>query len=223
MATKRSYIIADPENPALQTTIDVEAASEKYNLLCDPLTGLIAYPSFQEYVKLLFPTVAHRPLFLAIGDVDDLRGYVTAENKSNDGSFGHIAGNRCMASVGSTVRCWELKHRNSFDDLICGTFGGDEVIICATGGCRQTFSELIKRLRDLLLDSAPRPCSFVWAELPPHLVHALPLDDAYMRFLCTIDRSLFSFKAQARQDGELINAAILVCETSFSDCIDQGT
>ena len=41
-------------------------------LLCDPLTGLVAYPSFEELLIAGLPALAIKGLHLAIGDVDDL-------------------------------------------------------------------------------------------------------------------------------------------------------
>src|ERR1022692_3662155 len=64
-------------------------------LLCDPLTGLVAYPSFEAHMIAALPGLASDGLHLAIGDVDDLRGYVTAANANDPTLFGHLAGNDC--------------------------------------------------------------------------------------------------------------------------------
>src|ERR1022692_2790110 len=108
-------------------------------LLCDPLTGLVAYPSFEAYMIAVLPGLATDGLHLAIGDVDDLRGYVSAANADDPTLFGHLAGNDCMRRVGEATRRWVADHLDFWPFAMCATFGGDEVIVAAAGQPYETF------------------------------------------------------------------------------------
>ncbi len=75
-------------------------------LFCDPLTGLVAYPSFEVYMIAVLPRLATSGLHFAISDVDDLTGYVTAAKAYDRTLFGHLAGSdseRTFRSFGPFV------------------------------------------------------------------------------------------------------------------------
>jgi len=84
--------------------VEVDSSSGmRRTLLCDPLTGLVSYPSFEEHLTRELPRLARRELHLAIGDVDDLKEFVTARRDCDPMMFGHLAGNDCMRKVGAAT------------------------------------------------------------------------------------------------------------------------
>lgn len=191
------------------TKADVELNLEF--VLCDPLTQLVSYPSFEKYVLRLMSDNQDKSMYFGIGDVDDLRGYVTAENNVGNNCFGHLAGNKCMAMVGHIVNKWESEFNQNFDELVCGTFGGDEVIIYAIGSDVLSFENALRELRDQIKIYSPRPCSFSWGSLLLNKFNKVSINQAYTSFLTEVDRCLFDYKAKARKSGRLINADIIKC------------
>jgi GGDEF domain-containing protein len=171
-------------------------------LFCDPLTMLVAYPSFEEHVTVVLPRLAPEGFHLAIGDVDGLREYVTARRADDPAAFGHLAGNECMRRVGQLTNEWartDLAVGCTFQ--LCGTFGGDEVIVGATGPSHDQFVEVVTRLCDQIRNFSPRPCSFAVGTLRICELTTEQAPAAYRQLVSTVDASLFDAKEKWREDG----------------------
>jgi GGDEF domain-containing protein len=177
-------------------------------LYCDPLTSLVAYPSFEQYLTRMFPLVAVDGLHLAIGDVDGLREYVSERRSADPANFGHLAGNACMRTVGRLTNAWAASELGELAFAVCGTFGGDEVIVAASGLGHHQFAAKIHRLCRAIKDSAPRPCSFALATLDDGAVIPAGAADAYRRFVSMVDARLFHEKEQARVCGDHLNGSV---------------
>jgi GGDEF domain-containing protein len=185
-------------------------AAEDPVLLCDPLTMLVAYPSFEEHLTRVLPRVANAGLHLAIGDVDGLREYVTERRSADPASFGHLAGNDCMRRIGALTGEWARTHLAvGWTFRICGTFGGDEVIVSAVGLPHERFVEAIALLCQQIRASAPRPCSFALGTLVAREVTEYQAPGAYRTFVSQIDASLFDAKEEWRAGGGLLNGRVL--------------
>jgi GGDEF domain-containing protein len=178
-------------------------------LLCDPLTGLVAYPSFEAHMIALLPELATKGLHLAIGDVDDLRGYVTAVKSEDLTLFGHLAGNDCMQRVGGATRRWAAEILERWPFAICATFGGDEVIIAAAGRPYDVFMEALTELASRIRSAAPRPCSFASATTMPMTCLVGTAEDTYRRFVSHVDKSLFRHKTATRKAGSIVDGALV--------------
>jgi GGDEF domain-containing protein len=170
-------------------------------LYCDPLTGLVSYPSFEQHVINYLPEMAADNLHIAIGDVDNLRGYVTSARSSDPALFGHIAGNRCMQLVGATVRTWCADAMAQWPFMICATFGGDEVIVLGSGRAYDEFVAQIKTLAYLIKHRAPCSCSFASATLGSGPTNASDASSVFVKFVSAIDRALFAFKEKHHKGG----------------------
>jgi GGDEF domain-containing protein len=173
----------------------MEPLAGRLRLLCDPLTGLLAYESFAAQVIDSLEQWLPYGLHLAVGDVDGLKDYVTQSNASDPHLFGHLAGNRCMKIVGAVVRRWCGETSGTQHSILCGTFGGDEVVIAASGGSSSAFEHRLRVLADRLQSEAPRSSSFAFLSLEPR--SGRPDDPArdYARWISAIDRALFTVKA----------------------------
>jgi GGDEF domain-containing protein len=180
-------------------------------LLCDPLTGLVAYPSFEAHMIGLLPKLAINGLHLAIGDVDDLRSYVTAANADDPNLFGHLAGNDCMRRVGGATRKWVADTLEGWPFAVCGTFGGDEVIVAAAGRTYDLFLEGLMELALRIRSAAPRTCSFASATTIPVERIVGTAEKAYRRLVSGVDERLFRHKARARTASTLLNGALVNC------------
>jgi GGDEF domain-containing protein len=178
-------------------------------LLCDPLTGLVAYPSFEAHIIAVLPELAKDGLHLAIGDVDDLRGYVTAANADDPSLFGHLAGNDCMRRVGDATRRWVADYLDFWPFAVCATFGGDEVIVAAAGRPYDAFIDALTELVSRIRSTAPRPCSFASATTTPMAYTVGTAEDAYRRLVSRVDKCLFSHKASARHTGSTVAGALV--------------
>ena len=183
-------------------------------LLCDPLTGLVAYPSFEAHMIAALPGLANEGLHLAIGDVDDLRGYVTAANANDANLFGHLAGNDCMRRVGDATRRWVTDYLDFWPFAVCGTFGGDEVIVAAAGRPYDAFIDALAELGSRIRTNSPRPCSFASATTMPMADIVGTAEDTYRRLVSRVDKCLFFHKAAARDAGStlagtLVNLGVL--------------
>ncbi len=193
------------------------------SLLCDPLTGLVAYPSFEAHLIALLPGLMSGGVHLTIGDVDDLRGYITTAGSSDPTMFGHLAGNDCMRRVGETTRRWEVTALDGWPFAVCATFGGDEVIVAAAG---RHYSIFLDAVADLILRigaAAPRTCSFASATTVPKANSICTAEDTYRRLLYRIDKCLFSWKAAARNAGSILGGALVdMGRLDLSDCVDRG-
>lgn len=181
-------------------------------LLCDPLTGLVAYPSFEECLTDALVSLDGEAVHLAIGDVDDLKRYVTECRTSDPASFGHLAGNACMRAVGIETLRWAEVALGQWPFSLCATFGGDEVIVAVAGLPYPTFLASIEDLADRLRAGAPRPCTFAVGTLAPANEVVLDGDSAYARLVAHVDSALFDHKAALR--ARLIDP--------FGDVIDAG-
>jgi GGDEF domain-containing protein len=178
-------------------------------LLCDPLTGLVAYPSFEELIIAGLPALAIKGLHLAIGDVDDLRGYVNTARGGDPTQFGHLAGNDCMRRVGLATRQWAADILDGWPFAICATFGGDEVIVAAAGRPYEEFLDALSVLASRIRTSAPRPCSFASATSIPVERLIARDEEIYRHLLSRVDRRLFCYKAELRNSGKALNGALI--------------
>lgn len=178
-----------------------DASSELFDsdvLLCDPLTRLVAYPSFERHLVLRLPELASRGLHLAIGDVDDLKAYVNKIDQCDPTHFGHLAGNLCMRLVGTTTRLWAEQYLAGWPFSICATFGGDEVIIAAAGRSYAAFCGILGELRNSLCEAAPATTSFAIGSLQPRICNDENAYDLYRYFVSAVDCALFEAKAEIR-------------------------
>lgn len=187
---------------------DVPADFDDGVLYCDPLTSLVAYPSFEAYVIDMLPRFAAEGLHLAIGDVDGLREYVTERRSCDPSSFGHLAGNRCMRIIGQLTASWAAAELVNSTFHVCGTFGGDEVIVAASALGHQGFLCKVQRLCQTIKASAPRPCSFALATLKDSTVAPRAGAEAYRRVVSMIDARLFDEKERSRRNGNHLNGSV---------------
>jgi GGDEF domain-containing protein len=189
---------------ALADTHDLSAL-----LLCDPLTGLVAYPSFEAHLIAILPELAANGLHLAIGDVDDLRGYVTAAKADDPTLFGHLAGNDCMRRVGEATRTWAAEILDGWPFAVCATFGGDDVVVAAAGRPYDAFRDALADLVSRIRSAAPRPCSFASATTMPVACIVCRAEHAYRRLVSHVDECLFWHKAAARKAGCLLDGVLV--------------
>jgi GGDEF domain-containing protein len=188
-----AYISSPPSNSG--------ASDGESLLLCDPLTMLIAYPSFEEQLTRLLPRFGPVGLRLAIGDVDGLREYVSERRAADPACFGHLAGNDCMRRVGLVTVEWadqELGADWAF--RLCGTFGGDEVIVAVAGCSHARFASAVTDLCDRIRAGAPRPCSFAIGTMALASLTEEQAPDAYRRLVSHVDASLFEAKEKWRAE-----------------------
>jgi GGDEF domain-containing protein len=178
-------------------------------LYCDPLTSLVAYPSFEQYLIEMLPTLVTGEMHIAIGDVDGLREYVSERKADDPCSFGHLAGNACMRKVGALTSEWAATRLKDVRFHLCGTFGGDEVIVAAAGLSHDSFAGKIHDLCHEIKVSSPRPCSFALATVGPCVVPRHQARIAYRRFVSVIDACLFSMKENARLAGGQLEGAVV--------------
>lgn len=174
---------------------------EPTRLWCDPLTGLVAYPSFAEHLTECLPFLCAGGVHLAIGDVDDLKEYVTQRRAEDPTCFGHLAGNACMEVVGRVTRAWAARVLSDCPFALCGTFGGDEVIVAVAG---PSYDAFIASIRELLTDigrTAPRTCSFAAGTLVADHIPAEQRMNAYREFVSQVDAGLFAHKAELRSQN----------------------
>jgi GGDEF domain-containing protein len=174
----------------------------------DPLTTLAAYPSFERYLIDMLPMVAGDGLHIAIGDVDGLRNYVSERRSADPSHFGHLAGNACMRTIGRVTAGWAAAELSDSAFHVCGTFGGDEVIIAASGISHEQFASKIDKLCRDIRDAAPRPCSFALGTLADRTVTRGGAADAYRRLVSTVDACLFHEKEYARQAGGHLDGSV---------------
>jgi GGDEF domain-containing protein len=173
---------------------------ELRELLCDPLTGLVAYPSFAECLIGSLPTLSTSTgLHLAIGDVDDLKEYVSQRRAEDPTMFGHLAGNQCMEAVGRATTAWSHEALRTSTFALCGTFGGDEVIVATAGVAYDRFVASIRDLAQAIDRAAPRTCSFAVGTFPPGAIFDHQATAAYRQFVAAIDAALFFHKAELRE------------------------
>ncbi|MCZ1008437.1 YdeI/OmpD-associated family protein [Streptomyces lydicus] len=171
----------------------------------DAVTGLVAFPDFHSHIPRCLVTALSegRLVALSIGDVDGLKNHVERTNSTNPASYGHLAGNEVMATVGATTRAWFREQ--PFDSGCAATFGGDEVIIAAVVDDVGRFHRALGGLRDRLGSALPVTVSFALmfvtaddlpAERERGWRHAFT-----DTLLATVDRALFMHKAARRAGG----------------------
>jgi GGDEF domain-containing protein len=188
----------------------------------DPLTMLAAYPSFERCIIEMLPTLASDGLHIAIGDVDGLRDYVSERRSADPSHFGHLAGNACMKTIGLVTAGWAAAELSGAF-YVCGTFGGDEVIIAASGLSHDLFASKVRILCHTIRGTAPRPCSFALATLEDSTVTRDGAADAYRRFVSTVDAQLFQEKEYARRDGGHLDGCVTnLGQISLLDHDDAG-
>ncbi|MFF4501649.1 hypothetical protein [Streptomyces sp. NPDC001401] len=198
---------------------DVSVEVDDGTLYCDPLTSLVAYPSFERYLIEVLPSFAEDGLHFAIGDVDGLREYVSERRAGDPTSFGHLAGNACMKTVGRVTSGWAATELADAAFRVCGTFGGDEVIVAASGISHEQFAEKIRALCSMIKAAAPRPCSFALGTLEDHTVTQNGASVAYRRIVSLVDAQLFHEKEQARSSGRHLNGS--VTDLGLVNLLDQ--
>lgn len=178
----------------------------------DPITGLVAFPDLYPHAiadALAHVAAEHTLLGLAIGDVDDLKGHVEHSNATDPDSFGHLAGNALMTQLGSVCREWFAD--TAFPSGCVSTFGGDEVIVVATGVTEAGFTSSVTDLRDRCGAALPCSVSFASTVVGPGLVWPSPDLAARAKFLlAAVDRALFAAKAARRSVGGLGGAVVTV-------------
>ncbi len=180
-------------------------------LLCDPLTGLVAYPSFESYLREAIPTRLSQGVHLAIGDVDDLKAHVCERRSLDPTMFGHLAGNACMRAVGAITVEWADCHLAKWPFRVCGTFGGDEVIVAGSGRPYAEFVELVRVLAEELRLHAPRTCSFAIGSISLPYDQIVPDPEMiYRMFVAEVDAALFDCKLKLRSGdsaprGEIVD------------------
>jgi len=170
-------------------------------LLRDPLTGLVAYPSFERHLLEELPALAPLGVHLAIGDVDDLRRYVTERRAADPEMFGHLAGNDCMRRVGAATLSWERRALAGWPFAVCATFGGDEVIVAAAGLPFASFVAAVRQLASDIRRSSPRSCSFAVATTHPAPTRLVDVPSSYRALVARVDAALFDRKDALRAAG----------------------
>lgn len=172
----------------------------------DAVTGLIAFPDFHSQIpRALATALADGSVVgLAIGDVDGLKGHVEQANATEPDSYGHLAGNKVMARLGTTTRSWF--HDQPWHSGCAATFGGDEVIITAAVDDATAFYRSVATLRDRLARELPVRVSFALtfasADHLPSERNANAWKHAFTdRVLAAVDRCLFTHKATRRTAG----------------------
>ena len=210
-------IIARRGEEAREVYLTDRAANDVFDsgvLLCDPLTRLVAYPSFERHLVEMLPRHQAQGVHLAIGDVDDLKAYVSRIDTADPSHFGHLAGNECMRVIGMATRAWADERLGDWPFAVCGTFGGDEVIVAAAGRPYASFVDHVRALAATLRRDAPRPMSFVTATLAPTEGRLGDPHDVYRGFVAQVDAQLFTYKADVRRRlgapcGELLDVGVL--------------
>jgi GGDEF domain-containing protein len=182
--------------------------SEQDILYCDPLTSLVAYPSFEQHLIKMLPSLVGNNIHIAIGDVDGLRDFVTERRAADPYTFGHLAGNACMRTVGALTSAWSETSLGDLAFRLCGTFGGDEVIIAATGLSHDAFAEKVNELCRTIKGSSPRPCSFALATLEPCTVTPEQAAHAYRVLVSMVDARLFHVKERAQLAGGHLDGTV---------------
>lgn len=180
----------------------------------DPITGLVAFPSFMSTFPLLFRGLlnTYGSLGMAIGDVDNLKSYVESRNHSDPHIFGHLAGNAFMANVGRISL--SVFERMPFPWKCVATFGGDEVILACAGTSRSVFASCVNDLSHTLSNNLPRTVSFAhgWFSVSADARQPTLTDDdssfLCMSILAQVDRALFASKKRRRDHKNIRSSKI---------------
>ncbi|MFE9308175.1 hypothetical protein ACFYM5_10800 [Streptomyces sp. NPDC006706] len=171
----------------------------------DAVTGLVAFPDFHSHIPRCLAAALDegRLVALAIGDVDGLKDHVERTNSTSPTSYGHLAGNEVMATVGATTRAWFREQL--FDSGCAATFGGDEVILAAVVDDAAQFHQALGVLRDRLGSVLPVTVSFALmfvttGDLPAKRERSWK-HNFTNTLLAAVDRTLFTHKAARRAGG----------------------
>lgn len=172
--------------------------------LC-PTTGLVSFQSFYKEFPEALPTLlnAEHGFGLAIGDVDNLKSYVESSKREDPGKFGHIAGNQFMGDLSKISAAHYEKMTHSWSCL--SSFGGDEIILAATGIDRRQFLRDVKELCRDLDRSLPRSVSFAigWFSGGPLIddrLDPIALKRLSTAALSMVDRALLEAKSRRRRN-----------------------
>ena len=169
--------------------------TEEYQI--DPITQLIGFPDFHRCFPALFQKhlTEHGNVGIAIGDVDDMKHYVESTKTKHPWLFGHLAGNALMSNLGKCSLDWLQKWHAPWAAL--SSFGGDEVILVATGLERSEFASSVRSLCNILSEELPCSVSFAYgwftrSEKSP--MDMSPFFQHYATALTQVDRALFRSK-----------------------------
>lgn len=165
----------------------------------DPITRLVAFPSFHERFPDVFARelAAGRAVGIAIGDVDNLKSYVERARSAHDLMFGHLAGNDVMSRLGRSAIDWF----SQTEGVGCvATFGGDEVILAMIDVTPAGFGRHVRTLARRLADDLPCTVSFAHSTFirPPRTIESFTVEH-YLRALVLVDRALFTAKKRLRR------------------------
>ncbi len=187
----------------------------------DPITGLVAFPSFLKTFKCLFGELLYTfdGVGLAIGDVDHLKTYVESIRNKDPLMFGHLAGNAFMSKLGAIgLGAFE---QMSFPWRCLATFGGDEIILAGAGCSRAAFVTSVQSLSEKLAAGLPRTVSFAhgWFALSREQRCSRISDAAAaslsVSVIAMVDRALFSCKAQRDKLGSSQPPVITMMKTRW--------
>jgi GGDEF domain-containing protein len=177
--------------------------------LC-PTTGLVSFQSFYRKFPEVLPMLlrADQGFGLAIGDVDNLKSYVESSKREHPEKFGHIAGNQFMGML-SRISATHFHGMNHSWSCL-SSFGGDEIILAATGIERRQFLQDIKMLCRDIDCSLPRSVSFAIGWFCGDSSRGDQLDQVALKQLSTaslsmVDRALLEAKSRRRRllgDGQ---------------------
>jgi GGDEF domain-containing protein len=179
----------------------------------DPITGLVAYPDFdEEFPALLWQSLQDgHTVGLAVGDVDHLKEYVEAANAADPMSFGHLAGNALMRQLGEITATWFYTQK--FPSACASTFGGDEIILVARTKGLPAFHDTVACLARILASRLPRTVSFALATLsqadvPPVVPGPGWARHLYVHLISAVDRCLFA--AKATREGDATDGSVTI-------------
>lgn len=183
--------------------------------MLDPVTGLLGFPEFYACLPLFLEDQARHGerVGIAIGDVDHLKSFVENTNATEPGSFGHLAGNALMATLGRICASWF--HSTTFPVGCVSTFGGDEVIVAAVVNATTEFATSIGTLRDQCREQLPRSVSFAYATVVPRL--GADWQAYATETLSTVDKALFRRKATRNGDVDDLGFVVGLDEVVAQD------
>jgi GGDEF domain-containing protein len=162
----------------------------------DPLTGFVAWPGFFARLPgmLAEQLQAGRSVGFAIGEVNDLSGYIEGLSAADARAVGHLAGVELVTRLGATARDW--LHDDDVRDGCLATFGRGEIVFVAEARSEAAFVSHVGRLRAGLVDALPRNVSFVATVLDARSVSHSVADDAWRDFcvevIGRVERALFA-------------------------------
>jgi len=175
------------------------------SLVRDPITNLIAFPSFHENFREVFCHLLHQygAVGVAIGDVDNMKTYVEQRKQDDPMLFGHLAGNALMSNLGVAALGWFGEWKTPWGCV--STFGGDEIILVGAGTSRANFAQHVQSLSVRLSGALPCNVSFAsgWFMDGQNSagVDQIASSDQCSMALVLVDRALFDVKRRAKRLG----------------------